>query len=59
MEELPILYTPTDAAKVLSVSRSQIYVLLKNGDLGSIRIGRSRRIAQKHMSQYINQLMGV
>ena len=56
--EIPILFTPKQAASVLSISKSSLYNLLQSGELGSIRIGRSRRIAQVHMNQYIDQLMG-
>ena len=55
--ELPILYTPKQAAGVLGISRSTVYNLLKDGHLGSIHIGRSRRIAQSHMTRYIEELM--
>jgi len=56
--EVPILFTPKQAASVLSISRSSVYNLLRSGELGSIRIGRSRRIAQVHMNRYIDQLIG-
>lgn len=59
MTELPMLYTPVQAARVLGVSRSQIYVLLKRGQLGSVHIGRSRRIAKQHVTQFIENLMEV
>jgi excisionase family DNA binding protein len=55
--ELPILFTPKQAASVLGISRSSVYNLLKAGDLGSVRIGRSRRIAQTHMNKFIDDLM--
>jgi excisionase family DNA binding protein len=45
--------------KVLGVSRSQVYVLMKGGQLGSVHIGRSRRIAKEHVLQFINNLMEV
>lgn len=56
--EIPILFTPKQAASVLGISRSSVYNLLKAGELGSVRIGRSRRIAQLHMNKYITDLMG-
>jgi len=59
MTEIPMLYTPVQAARVLGVSRSQIYVLLKRGQLGSVHIGRSRRIAKQHVTQFIDNLMEV
>ena len=55
--DLPMLYTPVQAARILGVSRSQIYVLMKGGQLGSVHIGRSRRIAQAHVTQFVDNLM--
>ena len=57
--EVPMLYTPVQAARVLGVSRSQIYVLMKGGQLGSVHIGRRRRIAKEHVIQFVNNLMEV
>jgi len=59
MVDIPMLFTPVQAARVLGVSRSQIYVLMKSGQLGSVRIGRSRRVAQVQVTQFINNLMEV
>jgi excisionase family DNA binding protein len=59
MADIPMLFTPVQAARVLGVSRSQIYVLMKSGQLGSVHIGRSRRIAQVHVTQFIDNLMEV
>ena len=59
MADIPMLFTPVQAARVLGVSRSQIYVLMKGGQLGSVHIGRSRRIAQSHVDQFIDNLMEV
>ena len=55
--ELPILYTPKQAANVLGISRSTVYNLLNRGSLGSVHIGRSRRIAQSHVNRFIDELM--
>ncbi len=55
---VPFMFNPKDAAKILSISRSQIYVLLKSGELESVQIGRSRRISQDQMIRFINKLEG-
>lgn len=55
---VPIMFNPRDTAKILSISRSQVYVLLRSGELESVRIGRSRRISQDQMIRYINKLEG-
>jgi excisionase family DNA binding protein len=57
MTELPILFSPVQAAKILGISRSQVYVLMTRGELGSLKIGRSRKIAQQQMTQFINDMM--
>jgi excisionase family DNA binding protein len=57
MAELPILFSPVQAAKILGISRSQVYVLMTRGELSSLKIGRSRKIAQQQMTQFINDLM--
>lgn len=55
-KDVPMLFNPKDASKILSISRSQLYVLLNNGDLESVQIGRSRRISQGQLIRYINKL---
>ncbi len=39
-----LVYSPTEVADLLSVSRQTIYNLMDRGELPSYRIGRSRRI---------------
>ncbi len=55
-KQLPILYTPVQTARILGISRSQVYNLMNSGELNSIHIGRSRRIAQTHVRDFINSL---
>jgi excisionase family DNA binding protein len=40
----PGLCTVGDAAKFLAIGRARLYQLMANGELSSIKIGRSRRI---------------
>ena len=42
--ERPLLVGPDEAARMLRVSRSQIYNLIACGALRTVHIGRSRRI---------------
>lgn len=53
---VPFMFNPRDTAKILSISRSQVYQLLKTGELESVQIGRSRRISQDQLVRYINKL---
>lgn len=54
----PVMFSPVDAAKILNVSRSQVYVLLKHGALRSVKIGRSRRISENQLRSFIEQAEG-
>ncbi|MDQ2839382.1 MAG: helix-turn-helix domain-containing protein [Actinomycetota bacterium] len=42
--ERPVLYTVTDAARLLALSRSRVHKLVATGEVGSVRIGAARRI---------------
>lgn len=42
-----LAYSPREAAELIGVSRGQIYVLMKRGDLPSISVGRARRITHE------------
>ncbi len=55
----PVMFTPVDAAKILNVSRSQVYVLLKDGALRSVKIGRSRRISENQLRRFIEQVESI
>lgn len=56
MNDLPILFTAAQVAKIMGISRSQVYVLLNKGQLGSIHIGRSRRITREQVDEFISNL---
>jgi len=55
-KNVPIMFSPIEAAKILSVSRSQVYVLLREGQLKSLKLGRSRRISENQMIAFIQKL---
>jgi excisionase family DNA binding protein len=50
------LITTKQVAQVLGISRSQVYVLLKSGELESVHIGRSRRISKEQVIDYVRGL---
>ena len=54
MDEL-LLLTPESAARKLSIGRSAIFALLANGELESIRLGRSRRIPAAALAQFVQR----
>ena len=47
------LLTVVEAAEHLCVSRSKVYELLAAGELPSVRIGRTRRIAMSALADFI------
>jgi excisionase family DNA binding protein len=47
------LLTVADAATRLNVSRSKLYELLADGELPSVRIGRTRRIAVTALDEFV------
>lgn len=46
----------TDVAEILNVSVRQIYSLVTSGELPAIKVGRSWRIEQDQLEQYIDRL---
>ncbi|MGO1050571.1 excisionase family DNA-binding protein [Crossiella sp. CA198] len=51
-----ILLTVEQAAAQLSIGRTRMFALLKNGAVDSVRIGRSRRVPLDALRTYTNQL---
>jgi excisionase family DNA binding protein len=52
-----LLVTVDEAARRLSIGRSNLYEHLLRGTLRSVRIGRSRRIAARDLQAFINGLL--
>lgn len=52
---VPLLLTPSEAAKRLSLARSTLYQLLLVGEVESIKIGRSRRIPIDALTDFIDR----
>jgi excisionase family DNA binding protein len=55
--ERKLLLAPKEAAQLLSIDRSTLYILLMRGDIASITIGRARRIPVKALEQWIAEQM--
>ena len=53
-----LAYTVEEAAELLSLSRAHVYRLIDVQELGSVTIGRSRRITSTQLSQFISVLEG-
>ncbi|GAA1146934.1 hypothetical protein GCM10009630_51700 [Kribbella jejuensis] len=56
MPELQILMTVEEAAKALSVGRTQMFKLIADGAVSSVRIGRSRRVSVDAIREYAKKL---
>ncbi|MGE3810586.1 MAG: helix-turn-helix domain-containing protein [Candidatus Nanopelagicales bacterium] len=52
----PILLTPEQAARALGLGRTTIYALLRDGELRSVRLGRSRRIPYASLVQFVERI---
>jgi excisionase family DNA binding protein len=52
-----LLVTPEEAGRRLSVGRTTIYELMSRGELQSVNIGRSRRVAVSSLSSFVSKLL--
>lgn len=48
-----LVLTPQEAAEALQISRTQIYALLRRGELKSVKIGKLRRIPLTALRAYV------
>ena len=53
IESLPLLLTVSDLASILRIGRNAAYQLVKDGNIQSIRVGRSIRIPRKAQIQFM------
>jgi len=51
-----LLVTVDEAARRLSIAHSTLYPLIRRGELASVRIGRSRRIAVQDLDDFVSRL---
>jgi len=49
-------YTVEQVAKMLNIGRDKVYLLLRTGQLRSIKIGKSRRITDQQLAEFIASL---
>jgi excisionase family DNA binding protein len=52
----PLLFTPEEVARFLRIGRCRVYNLLRQGDLASVKVGSSRRVSARALSEYVTQL---
>jgi excisionase family DNA binding protein len=51
-----LLHTPEEAATLLGISRTRVYLLMQAGDIASVKIGRVRRIPDDALTEYVERL---
>jgi excisionase family DNA binding protein len=51
----PLLLRPREAARLLGLGRSKVYLLIASGDLPSVRIGRSVRVPYEALRSWVDQ----
>ena len=54
----PLVYSPTDASKLLGLGRTKIFELLKNGTLKSFKYGSRRLITLEAIKECLKALGG-
>jgi excisionase family DNA binding protein len=54
--ELPMLFTAEEVADILHIGRSTVFKLMKQNQLESIRLGRSRRVPIDALQNYVEDL---
>lgn len=52
-----LLYRPEEAARLLGVGRTRVFELIRTGELESIRVRSSRRIAALSLVRYVESLL--
>ena len=56
---VPVTFKIHEVAKIVNCSRSQVYVLIKTGELESVLIRGSRRVTENQLVRYIKKLEGL
>ncbi|MBS1702840.1 MAG: helix-turn-helix domain-containing protein [Armatimonadetes bacterium] len=51
-----LVYTLEECEGLLSISRSQLYRLIEQGDIETVQIGRSRRITHVQLDDFVARL---
>lgn len=49
------LYTVAEVRQITGLSAARIYVLMRNGILPCVRIGRQRRVSRRALEAFIEQ----
>ncbi|TDD20295.1 DNA-binding protein [Actinomadura sp. KC06] len=56
-EVVPVqAYTVEQVAEILNIGRDKVYFLIRTGQLRSIKIGKLRRITDRHLAEFVTSL---
>jgi excisionase family DNA binding protein len=50
-----LLYTASEAAALLSISRTKVYELMGSGELAFVRLGRLRRLPAAALNEFVSR----
>jgi len=53
-----LVYSVTEAAEALSIGRTLIYDLIRNGELRTLKIGHRRLVARADLDDFVARLQG-
>ena len=53
VELVPLLLRPEEAARVLRVSRTRVFELIRSGELRSVKIGHLRRVSATALAEFV------
>jgi excisionase family DNA binding protein len=52
----PVLLRVNDAARILNLSRTTVYELIRSGDLRTVHVGSACRIPVSAITEYVGRL---
>lgn len=52
----PLIWTVSEAAQRLSLSRSVVYMLMASGQLKSVKIGKARRVLDADIRDFLERV---
>jgi excisionase family DNA binding protein len=55
---MPLLVRAEEAARLLGISRTRTYEMLRQGELRSVRLGRARRVRLADIEALVEKLAG-
>ena len=55
VSDLPLLLSPAEAARQLSLSRDRVYGMIREGEIASVQLGRRIAIRREELIRYIEE----